>query len=186
MAFDWNTMGIIFSQLDKLWQSFNRDSAILLLGLDNAGKTAILYSLKLGEKISYTVPTIGFNLEEIQIAGLTIKMWDLGGQTKLRELWPHYFGQSDAVIFVIDSNDTERLPLVKTELHVLMSHKELNNKPFLILANKQDLPRALHKDELSVELGLDSVSWLSWKIVECSATQNNRAKIGVEWLSDQM
>lgn len=179
-------MGIIFSHLDTLWQSFHRESSILLLGLDNAGKTAILYSLKLGEQISYTIPTIGFNLEEIEVGKLTIKMWDLGGQTKLRNLWPHYFGQSDAVIFVVDSNDIDRVDMAKTELHALMSHKELSLKPFLILANKQDLPNALRKEALIEQLGLSSVNWLPWKIVECSATRNNRAKIGVEWLSDQM
>ena len=179
-------MGIVFSQLDKLWQSFHRDSAILILGLDNAGKTAVLYALHLGEAIEYTVPTIGFNIEEVAVGNLSIKMWDLGGQERLRALWPHYFGQSDGVVFVFDSSDIDRIETVKTELHPLMSHKELTGKPFLILANKQDLPRALDKKNMIEALGLKAVTWLKWQVVECSATKNNRAKLGFEWLAEEI
>ena len=179
-------MGNIFSQLDKLWQSFHRDSALLILGLDNAGKTAILYALQLGEAIEYTVPTIGFNVEEVSIGNLTIKMWDLGGQDRLRALWPHYFGQTDGVVFVLDSNDRDRFELAKEELHTLMSHKELNDKPFLILANKQDLPNAASKSEVIGLLGLDNVTWLPWYVVECSAIKNEKARVGFEWLAEQI
>jgi len=179
-------MGVIFSQLDKLWQSFNRDSAILILGLDNAGKTAVLYALHLGESIEYTVPTIGFNIEEVSVGNLSIKMWDLGGQERLRALWPHYFGQTDGVVFVVDSSDIDRIETVKTELHTLMSHKDLNEKPFLILANKQDLPMALNKEDMISALNLKAVTWLRWQVVECSATKNNRAKMGLEWLAEQI
>ena len=179
-------MGIIFSQLDKLWQSFHRDSAILILGLDNAGKTAVLYALHLGESIEYTVPTIGFNIEEVSVGNLSIKMWDLGGQELLRALWPHYFGQTDGVVFVIDSSDQNRIEIAKTELHTLMSHKELNEKPFLILAIKQDLPMALNKEDMTAALNLKAVTWLKWQVVECSAIKNNRAKLGLEWLAEQI
>lgn len=179
-------MGLLFSQLDRLWQSFHRDSGILILGLDNAGKTAVLYALQLGEAIEYTIPTIGFNVEEVSVGRVSIKMWDMGGQTKLRALWPHYFGQADGVVFVVDSADIDRLDTAKAELHTLMSHKELNTKPFLILANKQDLPRALNKQQLVDALELAPVKWLEWCVVECSATKNDRAKLGLEWLSEQI
>lgn len=179
-------MGVLFSHLDKLWQSFHRDSAILILGLDNAGKTAVLYALHLGEAIEYTVPTIGFNVEEVAVGNLSIKMWDIGGQERLRALWPHYFGQTDGVVFVVDSSDIDRIPIAKTELHTLMSHKELTGKPFLILANKQDLPRALHKEEMIQALDLKAVTWLKWQVVECSAVKNNRAKLGLEWLAEEI
>lgn len=179
-------MGLLFSQLDRLWQSFHRDSGILILGLDNAGKTAVLYALQLGEAIEYTIPTIGFNVEEVSVGRVSIKMWDMGGQTKLRALWPHYFGQADAVVFVVDSADRDRVDTAKAELHTLMSHKELNSKPFLILANKQDLPGALNKQQTVDALGLAPVTWLEWRVVECSATKNDKARIGLEWLSEQI
>jgi len=176
-------MGALLDKLEDWWQSFNKDTCVLILGLDNAGKTACLYALKLGEAMPYTVPTIGFNIEEIQMGNLTIKTWDLGGQTKLRELWPHYYEQTDGVVFVIDSNDRDRLPMVKEELHALMSHKELNETPFLILANKQDLPNAIRRDDLKKFLELENVTWLKWHVIECTATENKRVKIGFEWLT---
>ena len=69
-------MGALLDKLEDWWQSFNKDTCVLILGLDNAGKTACLYALKLGEALPYTVPTIGFNIEEIQMGNLTIKTWD--------------------------------------------------------------------------------------------------------------
>jgi small GTP-binding protein len=188
-------MGEIFSQLnaesifgpfDWIWKSFHRDSSILILGLDNAGKTAILYSLQLGEVINYTVPTIGFNVEEVQIDNLSIKMWDIGGQDKIRALWPHYFQQSSGIVFVVDSNDQDRLPHAKIELHTLISHKDNVGNPFLILANKQDLPNAIDKETLVRELQLETVTTSKWYVVECSATKNQRARLGFEWLASNI
>lgn len=178
-------MGVVFAKLDWLWSSFQRETGILVLGLDNAGKTATLYSLQLGEPVPYTVPTLGFNVEEVAVGKLNVKMWDIGGQTMFRKLWCHYFEQADGIVFVVDSADRDRFVVAKNELHALMSHKELTNKPFLILANKQDLPNAATRSELIDVLGLESVHWLSWHVVECCATKNQRAKTGFEWLAEQ-
>ena len=79
-----------------------------MVGLDGAGKTTILYKLKLGEVVS-TVPTIGFNVESVRHNRLEMDVWDIGGQEKIRPLWRHYFQGTDAVIFVVDSLDEERL-----------------------------------------------------------------------------
>jgi len=179
-------MGAFFDKLEEWWQSLQKDTCVLILGLDNAGKTAALYALKLGEPMPYTIPTIGFNIEQIDIGNLSIKTWDLGGQTKLRELWPHYYEQSNGVVFVIDSNDRDRLPIVKEELHALLSHKDLSSKPLLILANKQDLPNAARRDELIDFLELNTVTWLIWHVVECTATKNERVKVGFEWLTSTL
>jgi ADP-ribosylation factor protein 1 len=176
----------IFLQFEWIWKSFHRDTSIIVLGLDNAGKTAILYSLKLGEAMPYTVPTIGFNLEEIHIGKLNVKMWDIGGQDKIRALWPHYFVQTDAVAFVIDSNDRDRFDIAKKELHTLISHKELTGKPFLILANKQDLPYAAKKQEIKKAMQLDIITSSPIHIVECSATKNDKAKLGFEWIAEHL
>lgn len=85
---------------------------ILMLGLDNAGKTTILYQMKLNEAVA-SVPTVGFNVEEVNYKGLHFNVWDIGGQTKLRSLWHHYYSGSDAVIYVLDSSDEERIELAK-------------------------------------------------------------------------
>lgn len=174
------------SKIKWLWEAFHRETSVLVLGLDNAGKTATLYALHLGEPMPYTIPTVGFNVEQVKVGRLDIKMWDIGGQDKFRALWPHYFGQTDGVAFVVDSADRARFETVRNELHRLVSHKELVGKPFLILANKQDLPDAANKSELTSMLKLDSVKSSEWYVIECCATKNDRAKIGFEWLANQL
>ena len=78
-----------------------------MLGLDSAGKTTILYKLKLDTLVT-TIPTIGFNVENVKFKSLNMTVWDVGGQEKIRPLWRHYYQNVDAVIFVIDSNDGGR------------------------------------------------------------------------------
>merc|ERR1711892_782152 len=84
-----------------------KDMRILMVGLDSAGKTTILYKLKLGEIVT-TIPTIGFNVETVEYKNIGFTVWDVGGQDKIRPLWRHYFQNTQAVIFVVDSNDRER------------------------------------------------------------------------------
>ena len=97
----------------KLLNSFaDMKAKILLLGLDGAGKTTILYQMKLNESIT-SVPTVGFNVEEVNYKGLQFTVWDIGGQSKLRDLWHHYYSGSDAVIYVLDAADEERIELAR-------------------------------------------------------------------------
>ncbi len=99
-------MGIL---LQKIIGSFaDMKSKILMIGLDNAGKTTILYQMKLNEHVS-SVPSFGFNVEEVNYRGLNFTIWDIGGQTKLRDLWHHYYSGSDPVIYVLDSSDVDRI-----------------------------------------------------------------------------
>uniref|UniRef100_A0AAR2L6I2 ADP-ribosylation factor 5 n=1 Tax=Pygocentrus nattereri TaxID=42514 RepID=A0AAR2L6I2_PYGNA len=81
---------------------------ILMVGLDAAGKTTILYKLKLGEIVT-TIPTIGFNVETVEYKNICFTVWDVGGQDKIRPLWRHYFQNTQGLIFVVDSNDRERV-----------------------------------------------------------------------------
>merc|ERR1711959_453887 len=92
-----------------------KEMRILMLGLDAAGKTTILYKLKLGEVVA-SVPTIGFNMESVEYKKTKLSVWDIGGQHKIRALWRHYYENTDALIYVVDSSDTERIELAKEEL----------------------------------------------------------------------
>merc|ERR1719449_328928 len=85
-----------------------REMRILMVGLDAAGKTTILYKLKLGEVVN-TIPTIGFNVETVQYQDIEFTVWDVGGQEKIRPLWRHYYANNSGIIFVVDSADTDRL-----------------------------------------------------------------------------
>ena len=118
-----------------------KDMRILMVGLDAAGKTTILYKLKLGEVVT-TIPTIGFNVETVEYKNISFTVWDVGGQDKIRNLWRHYYQNTQGLIFVVDSNDKARIDDAKTELHKMLQEEELKDADLLVFANKQDLPHA--------------------------------------------
>ena len=179
-------MGLIISSWFDEWvNQFFKPTQILILGLDNAGKTQILYCMKLGESITNTIPTMGFNIEEIQYKNLTFKAWDLGGQQRFREMWHHYYEHTDAVIFVIDSNDRDRFKESKAELHALLNQEILRNCPFLIFANKQDLPQAAEITELKRIFEIGHFDYRgNVHLVACEAINNTRIEKGLDWLSN--
>ena len=103
-----------------------QETRILMLGLDAAGKTTVLYKMKLGEIVN-TIPTIGFNVETLQYKNISFTMWDVGGQDRIRPLWRHYFHGTQGLIFVVDSNDSDRLGEASDELHRLLAEPELED-----------------------------------------------------------
>ena len=107
-------MGNLFN---KLWNRMvsNKEMRILMVGLDAAGKTTILYKLKLGEVVT-TIPTIGFNVETVAYKNISFTVWDVGGKDKIRPLWRHYYQNTQAMIFVVDSNDRDRVDESREEL----------------------------------------------------------------------
>uniref|UniRef100_A0A3P9AFA5 ADP-ribosylation factor n=1 Tax=Esox lucius TaxID=8010 RepID=A0A3P9AFA5_ESOLU len=129
---------------------------ILMVGLDAAGKTTILYKLKLGEIVT-TIPTIGFNVETVEYKNICFTVWDVGGQDKIRPLWRHYFQNTQGLIFVVDSNDRERVAESAEELSKMLQEDELREAVLLVFANKQDLPNAMSVSDLTDKLGLQSL-----------------------------
>ena len=140
-------MGSFFSALSE-WAFNGRQAQILILGLDASGKTTIINRLKTGTN-AVTVPTIGFNTETIQYGNLTFRAWDIGGQDSIRKLWHHYYPGTDGIVFIVDSSDKRRFHLAMMELHALMRNPLLQNIPFLIFANKQDLPKSATTSEVT-------------------------------------
>eukprot|EP00618_Florenciella_parvula_P026092 CAMPEP_0119480728 /NCGR_PEP_ID=MMETSP1344-20130328/9406_1 /TAXON_ID=236787 /ORGANISM="Florenciella parvula, Strain CCMP2471" /LENGTH=189 /DNA_ID=CAMNT_0007515065 /DNA_START=88 /DNA_END=657 /DNA_ORIENTATION=+ len=175
-------MGLLISRMfDGIFKGVP-DSRILLLGLDAAGKTTILYKMKLGENLQ-TIPTIGFNVETVTYKQLNFTMWDVGGQAKIRALWKHYFIGTDALIFVVDSNDRERVGQARDELMALLNDEELRNASLLVFANKQDLPNSMPSAEMAEKLGLTSLRARQWYIQPSSATSGAGLYEGLDWLS---
>lgn len=162
-----------------------KEQRILVLGLDNAGKTSILYRLQLGNVVP-TVPTVGFNLETLQYKTVTFQVWDLGGQTGIRPYWRCYFAQTDAIIYVVDSTDKERMGVAKHELFALLDEEELKNATLLVFANKQDLEGAATETEVAGYLGLASIQQRTWSIVKSSVTTGMGLAEGMDWLVEQL
>jgi small GTP-binding protein len=162
----------------------NQKARILLLGLDAAGKTSILYKFKLDENVT-TIPTIGFNVETVQYKKVEFTMWDVGGQDKIRQLWRHYYNGTDAVIFVVDSNDRSRMKEAKDELDKMFSNELLSNAHLLVLANKQDLPHSMNGAQVVDALELHKMK-RNWFVQPCTALTGDGIYEGLDWLSKQL
>ena len=156
----------------------------MMVGLDAAGKTTILYKLKLGEVVK-TIPTIGFNVETVEYNNINFNVFDIGGQEKIRQLWKHYVECSDAIIFVIDSNDGDRIKEAKEELFNILKLDGLTQAHLLVLANKQDLPEAKTVSQLTDILGLHSLK-RSWHVQACCAITGDGLNDGLDWLSTRV
>ncbi|KAL5476255.1 hypothetical protein EMCRGX_G026177 [Ephydatia muelleri] len=163
----------------------HKEFCLLMIGLDAGGKTTVLYKLKLGEIVT-TIPTIGFNVETIQYKNIDFVTWDVGARDKARPLWRHYFKNTDALVFVVDSNDRERMAECRYELHRVMEDKELEGCVLLLLANKQDLPNALSIDEITTQLDLSSFSEknIRWHIQGTCATKGEGLYEAFDWLAE--
>ncbi|KAK9497840.1 hypothetical protein O3M35_003755 [Rhynocoris fuscipes] len=176
-------MGLtISSVLTRLFGK--KQMRILMVGLDAAGKTTILYKLKLGEIVT-TIPTIGFNVETVEYKNICFTVWDVGGQGKIRPLWRHYFQNTQGLIFVVDSNDRDRIHEAERELQNMLLEDELRDAVLLVFANKQDLPNAMPPLELTEKLGLKQLK-NKWNIQSTCATQGQGLFEGLDWLSDEL
>ncbi|XP_061417316.1 uncharacterized protein LOC133348493 [Lethenteron reissneri] len=179
------TMGLLASRVASLLDGmFTQQARVLLLGLDAAGKTSILYKLKLDESV-VTIPTIGFNVETVQpIRNVTFTVWDVGGQQKIRALWRHYFQNTDGLLFVLDSADRERFPEALKELDAILDSPEMTRVPFVLLANKQDLPRAAATAEVAEAMkAVKTRHGREWLVQGCCARTGEGLLEGVGQLS---
>lgn len=177
-------MGSVMSWMSQLFEKKN--ATILMVGLDAAGKTTILLKLKLNETRE-TVPTIGFNVETVEYKNVKFHVWDVGGQEKLRQLWKHYYEGANAIIFVVDSNDRDRVNVAKSELERLLQDPELAGATLLVLCNKQDLPHRLTPQEIVDAFGFRTtmanlVGNRKWYVQGCCAHTGEGLFEGLDWL----
>ncbi|EKM59460.1 uncharacterized protein PHACADRAFT_249964 [Phanerochaete carnosa HHB-10118-sp] len=180
-------MGLSISSLmgslqSLAWWSKDKDVRILMLGLDSAGKTTILYRLQIGEVVS-TIPTIGFNVETVEYKNIKFQVWDLGGQSSIRPYWRCYFPNTSAIIYVIDSSDHDRIDTSRSELLTMLSEDELAGVPLLVFCNKQDVEDALKPEVISEKLGLaGGEKGREWSVRGSCATKGEGLEEGLDWL----
>lgn len=190
----------------RIWHSLFGDleKRVVVLGIDGAGKTSILMRMKLGE-MTHTMPTIGFNVETVTFNNVQITAWDIGGQQKIRQLWKHYFDYIDAVIFVVDSNDVERMgdrsnirwrdekyaeednteATAVDELHKVLADARLERLPLLVFANKSDLPNAKTVN-VAERMGLHHLKNRDWHVQPSNGLLGDGLVEGMTWLADKL
>ena len=130
-----------------------------------------------------TFPTIGFNVEIAQRKDISFTVWDVGGQDKIRPLWRHYYQGTQGLIFVVDSNDRDRVEDAREELNKMLNEDEMRDAILLVFANKQDLPNAMPAAEVTEKLGLQSMRNRQWFIQSACATTGDGLYEGLDWLS---
>lgn len=171
-------MGSFFS---RLFSRLDKERRLLMLGLDASGKTTILYKMQLGEAFT-TVPTIGFNVETLVYKNLNMTIWDVGGQTKIRPLWRHYYENTDALVYVVDSSDQDRMDEAAEELHHILADDTMRHAALLVFANKMDLPGAIPVKALTERLKLNEIRSRQWFIQGTTAISGDGLNKGMDWL----
>ncbi|XP_071426201.1 ADP-ribosylation factor-like protein 3 isoform X3 [Pithys albifrons albifrons] len=158
----------LLSVIQKLKGSPEQELRIVLLGLDNAGKTTLLKRLA-SEEVSTITPTQGFNIKSVHSHGLKLNVWDIGGQRSIRPYWKKYLSSTDLL-----------------ELAELTEEESLMGVPLLVFANKQDLVTAAPADEIAEGLNLHTYRDREWQIQACSALSGEGVQDGMNWISSQI
>ena len=172
-------MGLL--KILKKTKEKEKEIRLLILGLDNAGKTTILKKFN-GEDIDKISPTLGFNIKTLHYQDFKLNVWDVGGQTTIRSYWRNYFEQTDGLIWVVDSSDKMRLEDCKKELHSLLKQEKLVGATLFIFCNKQDIEGALTVNEIKEFLDLEKMVTRHWGIIPCSAKTGEGLLEGIDWL----
>ena len=177
-------MGLVVSSIVK--KIFTKsESRMLLVGLDNAGKTTLLYQMILGKMVT-TIPSMHLSPPTINYNKHSFTIWDVPGHPRPRDLWFHYYENTDGVIFVVDSSDKERLEEAKEVLHSMVQDQRLNDTPLLVFSNKIDLPATLPVSEVEKCLNLHKIIGRKWTVEETSALTGIGIRSGFKWLSDNI
>ncbi|XP_036609062.1 ADP-ribosylation factor-like protein 14 [Trichosurus vulpecula] len=151
-----------------------KQARVLLLGLDFSGKSTILYKLK-HAKDFMTLPTIGFNVEMLEIEkNIHLTVWDVGGQLHMRSFWGHYCEDTDVLVYVVDSTDWRHLEDSRREFECLLKNEHIRRVPVVLLANKQDLPGAFTAEDITRKFKMKkNCGDRDWYVQPCCATSGD-------------
>jgi len=166
---------------------------VLILGLDNAGKTTFLESAKTkltpnykGANLSKITTTVGMNLGKIDVHGVRLNFWDLGGQEELQSLWDKYYSECHAVIYVVDSGDRERVEESKAAFDRMIKNENVKGIPLLVAANKQDLADCMGVREVKhlFENNVEELNSRELMTLATSGLTGVGVEEGIEWVAD--
>jgi small GTP-binding protein len=165
-------MGSTISWFYGFW---HREYFVAVLGLDGAGKTSLVEHLKVGY-MGEPLPTMGFNITDVRVNNCTIKFADLSGQEGMRRIWSSLYHSADAIVYVVDGTDVSRLPLAMSELKTVKSYPTLEDKPFLILVNKQD------ENAVDVKVLKHQITGDRWRAYNVSVKEDKGLDEAFLWL----
>mmetsp|Transcript_2931 Transcript_2931/g.4834 ORF Transcript_2931/g.4834 Transcript_2931/m.4834 type:complete len:187 (-) Transcript_2931:140-700(-) len=174
---------IVNSVLDFFRSLFwKQEMELTLVGLQNSGKTTLVNVIASGQFTEGSIPTVGFNMKKVTKGNVTIKLWDIGGQPRFRSMWERYCRGVNAIVYVVDSSDPEKLPVAKKELHDLIGKPPLAGIPLLVLGNKNDLANSLRVDDIIEQLALKSITGREVSCYSISAKNQVNIDVTLDWL----
>ncbi|EFW20824.1 hypothetical protein D8B26_002865 [Coccidioides posadasii str. Silveira] len=159
----------------------DKEMRILMLGLDNAGKTTIVKRI-MNEDVTTVSPTLGFIIKTIDFGGYKLNIWDVGGQKTLRSYWRNYFEKTDALIWVVDATDRLRVDDCRQELAGLLLEERLMGASLLVFLNKTDVDGCMNEADVREALQLDAIKTHKWTIIRCSAMTGLNLNEGLSWV----
>merc|ERR1719195_1778060 len=178
----------MFKRMFARFVGTKKQVRIVVVGLDNSGKTTVLNALKPKKASLETVPTVGFSTEEFAKHGINFCAFDMSGQSRYRNLWEHYYGDVEGIIVVVDATDKLRFAVVKDELQMMLQDERVEEKkiPILFLSNKMDLPTASPPVETMQALELEKITDRPWRIAACDALKGDGVEEATKWLAEAM
>jgi len=175
-------MGQVLRKLLEVFYTKKLD--IVVIGLENSGKTTLLSALADGQPTE-TVPTIGLNVKVFKKGSVNMKCWDIGGQAQYRSEWSRYANGCDVVLYVVDAAAPQKMATAKRELHKLLDDGSIGSTPLLVLANKIDIEPHVGETELIERMQLNYVMDTPWMVLPISALQMTNMDQVIEWLTEQ-
>ncbi|KAM9454419.1 ADP-ribosylation factor-like protein 13B isoform 1-T1 [Clarias gariepinus] len=174
----------------KRWREPARKVTLVMVGLDNAGKTATVRGIQ-GESPVDVAPTVGFSKVDLKQGKFEVTIFDLGGGKRIRGIWKNYYSESYGVVFVVDSSDVQRIQETRDTMAEVLRHPRIAGKPVLVLANKQDRDGAMAEADIIESLSLEKLvneNKCLCQIEPCSAVLGYGKKLdksiknGLNWL----
>uniref|UniRef100_A0A8C4TB95 ADP-ribosylation factor-like 8Bb n=1 Tax=Erpetoichthys calabaricus TaxID=27687 RepID=A0A8C4TB95_ERPCA len=136
---------------------WKEEMELTLVGLQYSGKTTFVNVIASGQFSEDMIPTVGFNMRKVTKGNVTIKIWDIGGQPRFRSMWERYCRGVNAIVYMVDAADREKIEASRNELHNLLDKPQLQGIPVLVLGNKRDLPNALDEKQLIEKMNLAAI-----------------------------
>lgn len=176
-------MNFVNRLLDWLRSLFwKEEMELTLVGLQNSGKTTFVNVIANGRFTEDMIPTVGFNMKKITKGNVTIKAWDIGGQPRFRSMWERYCRGVNAIVYMVDAADHDKLEAAKNELHNLLEKPQLQGIPVLVLGNKNDLPGSLDERSLIERLNLNAIQDREICCYSISCKEKVNVDITLQWL----